>query len=65
MKVVAFIEPPQADVIEKILRHCGLWNPPPARGPPADGPSVHAPDEPRELTYVDLDTFEACLWEHF
>ena len=25
MKVVAFIEPPQRDVIEKILRHCGLW----------------------------------------
>ena len=25
MKVVAFIEPPQSDVIEKILRHCGLW----------------------------------------
>ena len=24
MKVVAFIEPPQGDVIEKILRHCGL-----------------------------------------
>ena len=27
MKVVAFIEPPQGDVIEKILRHCGLWDP--------------------------------------
>ena len=27
MKVVAFIEPPQGDVIEKILRHCGLWCP--------------------------------------
>jgi hypothetical protein len=25
MKVIAFIEPPQGDVIEKILRHCGLW----------------------------------------
>jgi hypothetical protein len=24
MKVVAFLEPPQADVIERILRHCGL-----------------------------------------
>jgi hypothetical protein len=27
MKVVAFIEPPQGDVIKKILRHCGLWSP--------------------------------------
>ena len=27
MKVIAFIEPPQREVIEKILRHCGLWNP--------------------------------------
>ncbi|MCL4193146.1 MAG: hypothetical protein KJZ87_15525 [Thermoguttaceae bacterium] len=61
MKIVAFIEPPQADVIEKILRHCGLWNPQPARGPPAD-PSVHAPDEARELSYVDSDTFESSLW---
>ena len=25
MKVVTFLEPPQAEVIEKILRHCGLW----------------------------------------
>ena len=27
MKIVAFIEPPQGDVIEKILRHCGRWCP--------------------------------------
>ena len=36
MKVIAFIEPPQGDVIEKILRHCGLWHtsraPPPSEG---------------------------------
>ena len=25
MKVVSFIEPPQEDVIEDILHHCGLW----------------------------------------
>jgi hypothetical protein len=65
MKVIAFIEPPQGEVIEKILRHCGLWNPSSPRAPPADGPSVHAPDEPRELTYVDMDTFEATLWADF
>ncbi len=61
MKVVAFIEPPQADVIERILRHCGLWNPPPPRAPPAEDASVHDRDEPRELTYVDIDTFEATF----
>ena len=36
MKVIAFIEPPQGAVIEKILRHCGLWHPSAPRAPPAD-----------------------------
>ena len=35
MKVVAFIEPPQGAVIEKILRYCGLWQPSSPRAPPA------------------------------
>jgi hypothetical protein len=53
MKIISFIETRQRDVIEKILRHCGLWegplrtlaNPraPPKRGTRPDG------DEPREL----------------
>ena len=72
MKVIAFIEPPQGDVIEKILRHCGLWHPSTPRAPPAgtvgsttrtataDGQTA-ASDEPRELTYVDIDTFEATF----
>jgi len=34
-------------------------------GPPAADASVHDPDEPRELTYVDIDTFEATLWADF
>ena len=66
MKVVAFIEPPQGDVIEKILKHCGLWCPAAPRAPPAGDLHVHDPggdsaasDESRELTYVDIDTFEA------
>ena len=25
MQAVSFIEPPQADVIEDILKHCSLW----------------------------------------
>jgi len=35
MRMVAFIERHQTAVIEKILRHCGLWEDAPARGPPA------------------------------
>ena len=70
MAVVAFIEPPQGDVIEKILRHCGLWCPAAPRAPPAHEAAVHGPqggsdgqtaDEPREWTYVDIDTFEATF----
>jgi hypothetical protein len=64
---VAFIEPPQAEVIEKILRHCGLWRSSAARAPPAHGNGDamdHAPgsdSEPNELTYVDIDTFLATF----
>ena len=64
MKVVSFIEPPQTEVIERILRHCGLWQP---RPPPDADDSVHDndscrdDDEPTELTYVDEDTFWATF----
>ena len=62
MRVIAFIEPPQGAVIEKILRHCGLWQPSMPRAPPAGIGWVHAPDdEPSELTYVDIDIFEATF----
>jgi len=67
MKVVAFIEAPQGDVIAKILRHCGLWHA--SRAPPAGEDLVHgknghsqaATDAPQDLTYVDQDTF----WSEF
>jgi len=36
MAVVAFIEPPQAEVIEKILNHCGLSRSSAARAPPSN-----------------------------
>ena len=67
MIVVAFIEPPQREVIEKILKHCGVWQassvrPPPAVGDPARGDRDElaggSPGEPDELTYVDQDIFE-------
>ena len=72
MKVVAFIEPPQSDVIEEILKHCGLWQSSTARAPPdVDGlvlelDAAHSTrsigtsdqaDPSQELTYVDIDTF--------
>ena len=55
MKMISFIEPGQREVIERILRHCGLWQGPirtlaSARGPPHG--SQRDPDEPRELQLV-------------
>ena len=34
MKIIAFIEAHQPDLIRRILEHCGLWHDPPPRGPP-------------------------------
>ena len=34
MRIVAFLERRQTEVIEKILRHCGLWEETAARAPP-------------------------------
>ncbi len=57
----------QADVIEAILRHCGLWASASPRAPPdvdelvleldADylDHSIDSAGESQELTYVDLD----------
>jgi hypothetical protein len=63
--VIAFIEPPQGDVIERILRHCGLWHASSPRPPPRDssgsGGEGDSSQQPRELTFVDIDTFEATL----
>jgi hypothetical protein len=55
MEIITFLERNQRSVIEKILKHCGLWEGPirtlaNPRGPPvALGP---ASDEPRELQLV-------------
>ena len=40
MKIISFIERHQREVIEKILRHCGLWEETSARAPPAGGVGV-------------------------
>lgn len=72
MKVISFLEPPQAHVIEAILKHCGLWH---ARTPPAPPDvdelfleldaayadnsisSQDQADEYHELTCVDMEMF--------
>ena len=55
MTVVSFVDPPQREVIEKILRHCGLWHASAPRAPPDMDGLVH------ELDYVDIDTFLATF----
>jgi hypothetical protein len=67
MAVVAFIDPPQSEVIEKILHHCGLCRHSAARPPPDVEGLVHGLDgcfshsESGELTFVDMDTFLATF----
>ena len=69
MKIISFIERGQADVIERILKHCGLWEGPirtlaNPRPPPGTGPPVPDPDE-YELVpdgdYLDAQAMETCL----
>ena len=64
---------PQGEVIEKILRHCGLWRARAPRPPPdveglvhdLDGCFSDSPtgscDQAGELTFVDMDTFLATF----
>ena len=73
MKVVSFIEPPQAEVIEQILRHCGLWQEPASRAPPDVNGLVQDLDfgfstpqntprqsnQAQDVIYEDIDTFLA------
>ncbi len=67
MPAVANTHPPQGDVIEKILRHCGLWQGSAPRPPPDMEGLVHGLDgcfshsETGELTFVDMDTFLATF----
>ena len=72
MRVVAFIEPPQRDVIEEFLRGHqsgamvgGLWRSSKARAPPtgSQGDGLASAKDPNsethDLTFVDMDTFLA------
>ena len=42
MKIIAFVEARQNEVIRKILEHCGLWRDPPPRAPPRFAPRFQA-----------------------
>lgn len=53
MRIVSFIENSrQHEVVEKVLRHCGLWKDTPKRGPPRAAPAQPSP-EPDQLVYDD------------
>lgn len=60
MKIIAFIEKRnQAEVIEKILKYCGIWDRAPPRPSPAED---NPPEQPElELEYVDPDEFLMAL----
>jgi hypothetical protein len=61
MAIISFIPPPQEKVIEKILRHCGLWEEPSQRAPPGCDGFTEEPDKVVDNEYVDIDTFLAEL----
>jgi len=51
LQIISFIQPPQHDVIERILRHCGLWEKS-SRGPPPDDRRPAQQQGLGELRYV-------------
>ena len=58
MKILSFIHPTQADIIEKILTHCGLWEQS-SRAPPLDDRAAPPTPDPGELRYVsDLQSVD-------
>jgi hypothetical protein len=68
MTIISFIEPPQAEVIEKILKHCGLWKEPASRAPPDTDSLAREldfgfsnPPPVQDLIYEDIDTFLATF----
>ncbi len=60
MRIVAFIEKrDQSDVIERILKHCGMWHRSASRAPPqATGPPVQPA---LDLEYVNEEEFLMAL----
>jgi hypothetical protein len=61
MKIIAFIErKDQADVIKRILRHCGLWKDPPARAPPSVATAGWAVEEDISFDPADFDVMQVA-----
>ncbi len=55
MRIISFIEKKdQPEVIEKILRHCGLWSETKGRSPP-----VFTLEADGEVEYIPIDEFLA------
>ena len=55
LQIISFIQPRQHDVIESILRHCGLWENS-SRAPPPDDPGPGREQSLGEIRYVsDLE----------
>ena len=55
MKIISFIEKRQTEVIERILRHCGLWKDKIPRSPPkTEKPPLEKYDGPHcDYTFFD------------
>ena len=59
MKVISFIERHQTVVIEKILRHCGLWKETPSRATPRElPPTIQSSGITVDYDTVDYDFFQ-------
>ena len=52
MKIISFIDKCRADVVEKILRHCGLWKAAESRPPPVKS-KVAEPEPYYDYGYFD------------
>jgi hypothetical protein len=54
MKIISFIEKTtQESVIEKILRHCGLWKEPQPRPPPKESAPDFVPEPTLDYGFFD------------
>ena len=53
MKVTRFIDTCQVDVVEKILRHCGLWKNAASRPPPVVASRVAEGEPGYDYGYFD------------
>ncbi len=63
-KFICFIEAHQAQVIERILRHCGLWSERSPRAPPQPGLALVPKDRPAQPRLeVAPDFLEQQRWE--